>query len=138
MGQRKRKQRRERARLEAKEAVDFQRELAARGILARIAKVRAAVARDAPVFWHIIKRRIAARESVGDIKSLEEVREIAMSILRADGHDLDGIVLKVFWRPPVLAFEPVPSHENALVVVEEVRGSERGRQRLREIAALGG
>jgi hypothetical protein len=135
---RKRVDRRARARLEGKEARDFQRALADRGLLARIDKVREAVAPQAPMFWMIIKQRIAARETFKAIRSLEQIRALAMEILRADGHDLTGIVLKVFWQPPVLAFDPVPSVENATAVVEEVRATARGRDRLRQIRALGG
>jgi hypothetical protein len=135
---RKRAARRARVRLEEKEARDFQRALADRGIMKRIDRVREAVAPGAPVFWYILKRRIAARESVGAIDSLDIVRDLAMAVLRQEGHDMSGIVLKVFWRPPVLAFDPVPEHTQALEVVEQVRATEHGRERLGQIRALGG
>lgn len=134
---RERVKRRQRSRLEAKEVAQFHRALADRGIMDRIAKVRAAVAPASAMFWHILKGRIAAREMFRAIPSLEVVRELAMAVLREEGYDLTGIILKVAWRPPVLAFDPVPSHENALEVVDEVRGSEHGRELLRKIAAIG-
>lgn len=134
---RKRTVRRARQRLEDKEAGDFQRALEARGIMERIANVRAAVAPSSPMFWHVFKRRVAARETFRPIKDLEVVRDLAIAVLQEEGLDLTGIVIKVTWRPPVMAFDAVPTHENALTVVEEVRQSERGAARLRRIQGLG-
>jgi len=137
MSKRKRVDRRARARLEQKEFRDFRRSLDA-DLTARIAKVRAAVAPEAPVFWHVFKRRIAARETFRPLDSIETVRDVAMAVLREDGHDLTGIILKVFWEPPVLLFDPAPSAENAVAVVDQVRATDRGQARLRQIRALGG
>lgn len=133
---RARVKRRERARLEARQRKDFSRELGRRGFRGRLDAVNAGLAPDAPVFWRIFKERLKAAETFGPIRSLDAVRDLALAVLREDGHDLAGITLKVFWDPPALLFTAIPVHEVALEVVKEVQGSPKGAARLREMAAV--
>ncbi len=113
--------RRRRARLEAKQGAVIGRELAATGISARVALVDAAVDPSSPLFWRVFTDRVAARETIAPLRSEEAIRGIAMGVLRDDGHDLTGITLKVWWRPPVLVFKAVPAHELAVEAVAKAK-----------------
>lgn len=118
---RTRAERRRRVRLEAKELRAVRRELADRGLAARAAAASRAVAPGAAFFWHTLKARIAARESLRPIQSLDTVRDMALQILAEQGVDMDGLVLKVEWQPPVMWIEAIPAHEHAVAAVEAVR-----------------
>jgi hypothetical protein len=123
---RSRTERRTRARSETKEMRAMHRELTARGIADRIVKVNMAVAPGSAFFWEALKRQIAAREFLTPIRDLEVVRGIAMKILLAEGLDLDGIVLKLEWRPPALWIEAQADQCVAVEVVEAIRARAAG------------
>src|SRR6185437_16872054 len=127
--------RRERGRLQAKEIREFRRQLPG-DLRERISRIDAAVAPSAPFFWDLFRRRVDAHEMFRPLTNLDQVRDIAMKILRQEGHDLAGIVLKPFWGPPVLVFKAVPEHEEAVAAVEQGRTTDRGRELRRKIAAL--
>jgi hypothetical protein len=118
--------RRARARSETKEIRAMHRELTARGIADRIVKLNMAVAAGSAFFWEALKRQIAAREFLRPIRDLEVVRALAVKILEADGYDLDGIVLKLEWRPPALWIEAQVDQRVAVEVVEAVRSRAAG------------
>ena len=134
---RARVKRRAAQRIDTKEIRDVWRGLADRGVADRIRKVNEAVAPGSPLFWHIFKLRLAAREGRAPVTTLEAVREIAEGVPSPGGpRHLAGIVLKVTWRPPVLSFEAGAEHALARGVVEEVRTTERGIERARVRASL--
>lgn len=80
------------------------------------------------MFWRVFTDRVAARETIAPLRTEEAIRNIALGVLRAEGHDLDGITLKVWWRPPVLVFKAVPAHELAVEAVERTRGAQLGQR----------
>ncbi|HVZ88102.1 MAG TPA: hypothetical protein VHG72_14110 [Polyangia bacterium] len=131
---RERTKRRARQRLDAKEIRDVWRMLADRGIAARVRAVNQAVAPGSPVFWHVFKLRLAAREELTPIRTAEEVRDVAADVLAEEGIDLAGVVLKVTWQPTgdgrgQLFFEAGAEHGAAVDAVTDVRASDRGRER---------
>lgn len=133
---RARTKRRAAQRIDTKEIRDIWRGLAGLGVADRIRKVNEAVAPGAPIFWHILKLRLAAREDRGPVTDIEAVRQLAVAVLAGEGHDLAGIVLKVTWRPPELFFEAGAEHGLARGVVQEVQATDRGKERARARAAL--
>ena len=128
--------RRARQRLDTAELRDVWRGLGKLGIADRIQRVNEAVAPTAPLFWHLFKLRVAAREGQAPIRSETDLRELAEAVLRENGHDLTGVVLKVGWRPPVLTFEAVSEHGVTRDVVLHVKASPAGLARDRARRAL--
>lgn len=115
---RTRTERRRRAREEEKRLRAVQRELAAEK--ARAVVVNRIIAPTAPLFWHVLKARIAARESLCALRDRNQIRDIALGILAEEGADMTGLVLKVEWYPPALELEAVPEHGTAVAAVERV------------------
>lgn len=128
--------RRQKARLEARELAEVKRRLAARGVYEKCAAVNAVVAPGNPVFWRAYKDRVAAREFLTPITKAVEARDIAVKVLGELGVDLDDVVLRATWKPPVMVFDAVPEYEMALAATEEVQASPGGKARAAKLAEL--
>jgi len=118
---RRRTESRRSARAAEKELRNIHRELEKRGVAARARAVNRIVAPGAAFFWRSLKGRIAAREALRPIQSLDTVRDVALKILADQGVDMTGLTLKVEWQPPALWLEAVPAPEEAMAAVEAVR-----------------
>ncbi len=97
------------------------RELERIGLAGRMRAVNKTVSESA-LFWKILKDRIAATETVTDIRNLDPVRQHAMAALAELGHDLRGVQLKLQWIPPRLMIVAAPTMEAATEVARAVRG----------------
>jgi len=132
---RARTKRREILRLREKEIREYRKRIPA-DLVRRVERVDAAVNPRAAVFWGAFRARLATWEKVAPVRTLEATRQIAADVLREAGYDLDGVVLKPIWTPPVLIFEVNPDHAVATKAVEDGRGTPRVRDLRQRIAAL--
>lgn len=92
MSQRKRVRKEQR-----REARSVQRVLRSQGDMARLAAVRMALRE--PVFDLQLKDAIAWAEVSVSVRSVDQIRDLALGVLRSLGVSTDGIDLKVSWYP---------------------------------------
>lgn len=91
-------------------------DLASDGVAERAVEVNKVLhpVTGSPWFWKMVRDRVGAREMFRPIRSLDDVRAIAMQALAELAVDVTGLQLKVHWHPPQLTFTAVPSAERAI------------------------
>lgn len=81
-----------------RESRSIQRELVKSGAMARIEAVHRVLSE--PVFKARLSDAIAWAEVTLSVRSLDQVRDLALGVLTGMGVDINGVNLKMFWTPP--------------------------------------